>query len=281
MLLYKNTFENILTSNINFPVEDQYYANENTAIIADGITRDPIGIKDFSKCSKKDLIINYPNPSGAEMCAKEICKTFEEENGTLKEKLIKCNEAVNLLNKKYIKECDYLENDYYGAVASCIEIKESTLKFAYICDSGVIVYDKLGNIKFQTDDDKALYSDPYKSKITGNTWHLPETRVIVRRDFRNKPDNIHDGVCVSFGAITGEKEAISFIKSGEVELENEDTVLLYSDGFSDFLHEQEFINKILDFNKKDFENYIISKSTQDYEKYGKEKTIIIYKIDNK
>ena len=280
MLLYKNTFENILTSNINFPVEDQYYAGENTAIIADGITRDPIGIKDFSKCSKKDLIINYPNPSGAEMCAKEICKTFKEENGTLKEKLIKCNEAVNLLNKKYIKECDYLENDYYGAVASCIEIKESTLKFAYICDSGVIVYNKLGNIKFQTEDDKKIYSDPYKREAGLPPWYLSECRKIVRSKWRNNPDNIIDGKCVSFGAITGEKEAISFIKSGEIEIEKEDTVLLYSDGFSEFLHEQEFINKILDFNKEDFENYIVFKSTQDYEKYGKEKTIIIYKIDN-
>lgn len=280
MLLYKNTFENILTSNINFPVEDQYYANENTAIVADGITRDPIGIKDFSKCSKKDLIINYPNPSGAEMCAKEICKTFEEENDTLKEKLIKCNEAVNLLNKKHIKECDYLENDYYGAVASCIEMKESTLKFAYICDSGVIVYDKLGNIKFQTEDDKKIYSDPYKREARLPPWYLSECRKIVRSKWRNNPDNIIDGKCVSFGAITGEKEAISFIKSGEIEIEKEDTVLLYSDGFSEFLHEQEFINKILDFNKEDFENYIVSKSTQDYEKYGKEKTIIIYKIDN-
>lgn len=280
MLLYKNTFENILTSNINFPVEDPYYAGENTAIIADGITRDPIRIKDFSKCSKKDLIINYPNPSGAEMCAKEICKTFKEENGTLKEKLIKCNEAVNLLNKKYIKECDYLENDYYGAVASCIEIKESTLKFAYICDSGVIVYNKLGNIKFQTEDDKKIYSDPYKREAGLPPWYLSECRKIVRSKWRNNPDNIIDGKCVSFGAITGEKEAISFIKSGEIEIEKEDTVLLYSDGFSEFLHEQEFINKILDFNKEDFENYIVSKSTQDYEKYGKEKTIIIYKIDN-
>lgn len=280
MLLYKNTFENILTSNINFPIEDQYYANENTAIVADGITRDPIGIKDFSKCSKKDLIINYPNPSGAEMCAKEICKTFKEENGTLKEKLIKCNEAVNLLNKKYIKECDYLENDYYGAVASCIEIKEHILKFAYICDSGVIVYDKLGNIKFQTEDDKKIYSDPYKREAGLPPWYLSECRKIVRSKWRNNPDNIIDGKCVSFGAITGEKEAISFIKSGEIEIEKEDTVLLYSDGFSEFLHEQEFINKILDFNKEDFENYIVSKSTQDYEKYGKEKTIIIYKIDN-
>ena len=121
------------------------------------------------------------------------------------------------LNKKYIKECDYLENDYYGAVASCIEIKESTLKFAYICDSGVIVYDKLGNIKFQTEDDKKIYSDPYKREAGLPPWYLSECGKIVRSKWRNNPDNIIDGKCVSFGAITGEKEAISFIKSGEID----------------------------------------------------------------
>lgn len=127
---------------------------------------------------------------------------------------------------------------------------------------------------------KKVYSDPYKREAGLPPWYLSECRKIVRSKWRNNPDNIIDGKCVSFGAITGEKEAISFIKSGEIEIEKEDTVLLYSDGFSEFLHEQEFINKILDFNKEDFENYIVSKSTQDYEKYGKEKTIIIYKIDN-
>ena len=36
MLVYTNTFENIKTKGINFPVEDQYYANDNEAIVADG-----------------------------------------------------------------------------------------------------------------------------------------------------------------------------------------------------------------------------------------------------
>ena len=54
MLLYKGTFENIKTVGYNFPVEDQYYANDNEAIVADGVTRDPIGKKDFSKYSTKE-----------------------------------------------------------------------------------------------------------------------------------------------------------------------------------------------------------------------------------
>ena len=48
MLIYKNTFENIKTVNLEFPVEDQYYANDNEAIVADGITRDPIGISKWA-----------------------------------------------------------------------------------------------------------------------------------------------------------------------------------------------------------------------------------------
>ena len=122
MLIYKNTFNNLKTNNCNFPVEDQYYANNTEAIIADGITRDPIGIKDLKSCSIDEMIVKYPRPSGAELAAKEIVKTFPNTTGLLKERLIKCNEKVKLLNEQFIEKCDYLENDYYAAVASCINI---------------------------------------------------------------------------------------------------------------------------------------------------------------
>ena len=42
MLIYNKTFDNVLTLGFNFPTEDQYYANDNEAIIADGITEYPI-----------------------------------------------------------------------------------------------------------------------------------------------------------------------------------------------------------------------------------------------
>ncbi len=35
MLLYKNTFENIKTMNCDFPIEDQFYADDKEAIVAD------------------------------------------------------------------------------------------------------------------------------------------------------------------------------------------------------------------------------------------------------
>ena len=276
MLVYKNTFDNTMTVGLNFPIEDQYYANDNEAIVADGITRDPIGISDFSKCTKEEFLKKYPKPSGAELAAKEVCSTFLNITGSLVNRLIEANKSVRRLNDKFINECDYLENDYYGTVASCISIDDNILKYAYICDCGVIVYDKNGNVKFKTEDDKELYSDPYINKI-GIPWNLPAARKIVRSEYRNNLNNIVDGKCVSYGALTGEETAISFIRSGQLKLEDEDIIIVYSDGFSYYLTDKDFINNLINFNKDSFEKYIEEKSKEDYEKYGKEKTLVMFK----
>lgn len=276
MLLYKNTFDNIKTENHNFPVEDQYYATDTMAIVADGITRDPVGVFDLSSISNEEFIKKYPRPSGAELAAKTICETYAKALGTPKERLIRCNQAVKALNDRYIATCDYLQNDYYGAVAAAVTIQENTLYYAYICDCGVIIYDKDGNIKFQTEDDKTKYSDSYINKI-GIPWDLPESRVIVRRDYRNNPENIQDGHCVSYGALTGEDTAIQFIQSGTQPLSSGDLVVVYSDGISNFLHEPNFVNKLLNFNSQELEEYMNTQASTDYSKYGKEKTIVLLK----
>lgn len=276
MLIYNKIFENIKNLNCNFPIEDQYYADENQAIVADGITRDPVGVLDLSTCTFKEILEKYPRPSGAYLASKKICDTFSLANGTLKERLKICNDKVKELNEKYIKECDYLQNDFYGAVASCIKVTDNTLEYAYICDCGVIVYDKFGNIKFQTEDDKLLYSDPYINKI-GIPWNLPEARVIVRRDYRNNLSNTVNGKCVSYGALTGENDALAFIKVGKIKLKEGDLIALYTDGFTNFLHDKEFIKLLCNFNKETFENYINYKSSFDSNKYGKEKTIVLLK----
>ena len=271
MLIYSNTFDNAMITEINFPIEDQYYANNNEAIVADGITRDPIGISDFSKYTKQEFLEKYPRPSGAELAAKEICKTFSKTTGSLLDRLIKSNESVKALNERYISKCDYLENDYYGAVASCISIEDDILHYAYICDCGIIVYDSKGNIKFQTEDDKEIYSDPDISKI-GIPWYLPEARKIVRQDYRNNPSNK-----ASYGALTGEENALGFIRTGQLKLTDGDIVIVYSDGFTYYLKDKEFVNCIINFNKNSFEKFIENKSREDYERYGKEKTLVIFK----
>ncbi len=276
MIIYQNTFENIMTRNHNFPVEDQFYACDNLAVVADGITRDPIGTLDLSSLNVTEMIERYPRPSGAELAAKEIVNSFKVFKGDLVKQLIEANKRVKKLNEKHIKRCDYLENDYYGAVASCVYIDKNVLNWAYICDCGVIIYDKDGKIKFKTQDDKEIISDPYIDKI-GVSWNNPETRVIVRRDYRNNLNNIQDGICVSYGAITGEENAKAFIRNGSLLIDDEDVVVVYTDGITNFLYEEEFINIITNFNSLKFEKYIENKSKENYDKFGKEKTIIIMK----
>lgn len=277
MIIYKKTFENTKRANCNFPVEDQFYTTDSEAIIADGITRDPIGISDFSTCTYQEITDKYPKPSGSELAARLICGIFSKTCGSLVDRLIKCNIAVKELNDKYVKKCDYLENDYYAAVASCISIENDILKYAYIGDCGVIVYDKFGNIKFQTDIDKVIYSDSDKAKVE-TSWNLPETRVIVRKKYRNNLNNIRDGKCASYGAMTGEDSAIKFIKQGNLKLVEGDIIVVYSDGFVNFLHNQDFIEKLLNFDSLEFENYINTTSLSDHKKYGHEKTILLYKF---
>lgn len=278
MIIYQNTFENVKTLNCDFPIEDQYYVKDNIAIVADGITRDPVGVFDLKSVPFSEFLEKYPRPSGAELAARTIIKTFKISNGSLKEKLIKCNEMVKKLNEKYIKNCDYLQNDYYGAVAAAALIQDGYLYYSYICDCGIIVYDKEGNIKFKTIDDKEKYSDPYIDIITEKTpWNLPETRVIVRKKFRNNLNNIIDGKCVSYGVLNGEESAIEFIKEGKIKLDKDDLVIIYSDGFTSLLYRQDFINQILNFNKLSFEKYIEEISKLNLDKYGKEKTLIVMK----
>ena len=276
-IIYRNTFDNILTVGYDFPVEDCFYVGDNEAIVADGITRDPIGVGDFSTCSKEDFLNKYPRPSGGGLAAKEICNSFSKSTGNLKERLVMANEAVKSLNNKYIKSCDYLENDYYGAVAACVSITDDVLYYSYICDCGVIVYDKNGNIKFKTQDDKELFSDPYIDKI-GIPWNLPEARKIVRSEYRNNLNNIVDGKCVSYGALTGEEVAVSFIREGSISLDKGDIVIVYSDGLTNFLNDKEFITIILNFEKDKVDKYITEKAREDYKKYGSEKTLVVFKI---
>lgn len=276
LIIYQNTFENIKTKDRGFPVEDQFYERENLAVVADGITRDPIGVSDLSSLPFDEMIKMYPSPSEGQLAAEVIVNSFKTFKGDLVEQLLEANKSVKELNDKYVKKCDYLENDYYGAVASCVYIDNNTLYWAYICDCGIIVYDKKGKIKFKTPDDKETISDPYIDKI-GTSWNYPETRVIVRRDFRNNLNNVKNGICISYGALTGEESASSFIKIGSLLIDAEDIIVVYSDGITSLLYEKDFINKIINFDKMVFEEYIEQKSKENYNMYGKERTIVIMK----
>ena len=280
MIIYKNTFENIKTVNYDFPIEDSYYAKGNLGVVADGITRDSIGIKNLNSVSFEERIMKYPNPSGASIASDIVCKIYEKNydniikgNRSLKKVLIEANKQIKSLNKKYIKKCDYLENDFYGTVAASAFIKNNILCYCYICDCGVAVFDKQGKLKFKTNDDMKAVEENFD---TGKfTWNEEEARVIVRKKYRNNPNNIY-----SYGALTGEVAAKKYIKTGFFTLDDDDIVIVYTDGFTNYLYENEFYNNLCELingNKISFENYLETMGNKDYKKYGKEKTMVVMK----
>ena len=182
-------------------------------------------------------------------------------------------EEVKKLNNINIKECDYLENDYYGAVGASALIEDNNLYYSYICDCGVAVFDKDGNLIFKTDDDMEKVNKHFD---TGSfTWNQPEARVIVRKNYRNKPHNEY-----SYGAITGESEFEHYLKEGSLKLNDSDIVIVYSDGFSNYLFDKDFYNNLISLINGDnltFQNYLEKMGNNDYRKYGKEKTLVVMK----
>lgn len=254
----------------NIPLEDQFYFTQDTMVVADGITRDSIGCPNLNEVSREYILQNYPNPSPATKAAEVVCKTFQQNNDLqdLEKIMLLANANIAKLNENLV--CDYLENDYAACVAASAHIENDILHYSYICDCGVIVWDKNGNIRFQTSDDKALV-DPYLAKKP-YPWYMPEGRVIVRRDFRNNLNNIIDGKCVSYGAFTGEKTAEAFVKTGYIKLEKGDTIAVFSDGFTPLFELPDFFE-----NLDNLENYV--KTLESQPGFGSEKTIIIMSLD--
>jgi hypothetical protein len=120
---------------------------------------------------------------------------------------------------------------------------------------------------------------PFENYIRSKkgNWCQPERRKFIRSQFRNKPKQIFDGKLVSYGALTGEKEAECFMRFGETALEDGDLVVFYTDGFENLVKEKEFSEAIqlsfknqsncifLDFDKKF--------SEKNYDLYGHERTL--------
>lgn len=282
MLLFSKTYENIKTIWYNFPVEDVFWCNEKFAIVADWVTRDPVWLPDLSVVNINEFINNYPRPSWWALAADCAVQAFKDNLGVkCNDKLLVCNSAIKKLNDELNPSVDYLENDYFATVAATVEIDNEKMFYSYICDCGVIIYDNVWKIKFQTDDSKKMYSDKYIDEYMGSNWLKwsdPQARFDIRKYFRNNVENIQDGNCVSYWCLTWEDSAKFFIKNWCVSVNVGDYVIVYSDGFSSFLQDKEFISKIVNFDEKELDSFIESKSKSDYKKYGSEKTMILFEV---
>lgn len=249
------------------PQEDKFFATSNIAVVADGITRDSIGCPDMDAVSQDEIFTNYPNPSPAALAAEITCRTFRENHNSynLRELMEMANANIHVVNANV--ECDFCENDYAGCVAATVKVENMRLHYAYICDCGVVVWDKDGNIKFVTIDEMEDVGKNWNNSFEGEySWSLPSGRRYVREYFRNNLNNPY-----SYGALTGERSAEHYIRSGEIQLEETDTIAVFSDGFRPYIMREDFFMNLR--SLESLEAYV--NAMQDLPNLGSEKTIIV------
>ena len=255
-----------------WPGEDffKFYINKDKKIfvVADGITRDPLGFKELpdlhSVLGEIEFGIEYPIPSPARKAAELFCESFIsiciKSNRIGEEKikgiLSKANRKIWKLNKNL--EVDYLTKDYAGCVGVAGIIRENRIYYGFVADCGLAIFDKKGRLKFRTKNEGPNEGIGKKIKIILGfkrlNWKDPEYRREVRKNFRNNSKEK-----LSYGAFTGEEEAMKFVKVGRKELEEGEYVLFYSDGAEKIIFKKGFNIKrhfeILEdyFKKKDKE----------------------------
>lgn len=284
-LKFAKTYDNNVFTNYNLKpvVEDYFRVEKNIFCVSDGVTRDSIYGKPLKYPQNEEearhWIEVYPNPSGvyqaAKICADDFIKYMSEKNkedvneNSILDVVKKVNKNIQKINQG--RKIDYLANDLFCCVAVGGYILNNYLYCFSIGDCHIKVLDSQFNTIFATNNNHKQFEDYLYNVYCKNkeyNWKKDEDRVMVRKDYRNKPNVKYQGKDVSFGVLSGEVEAEYYIDTYKVELENAKYICAYSDGCEKFLNEKEHIKKVM-------ENPITIK------KQGDERTLIIYENMNK
>lgn len=187
----------------------------------------------------------YPTPSPARTAAEIFCKTSVEFlEHTLPLVDFRCmRKAFRVANREIRKfneeqgismekgTLDYLEHDFAGCVGVLGALKGNTLRYGYIGDCGLMVFDKNLLLALLTPNECAVLEQ------VREMWGFSsgETRRLFwNRSLRNHPQAGY----LTHGVLTGEEEALSYVKTGVVELKNKDTAVLFSDGMLPYLFDR-------------------------------------------
>jgi len=285
-MMYKIALPNFLYGHL-MPPEDSMLNEGKFFCVADGITRDPIFPKDFANKSIEDSLKKYPNPSGARFAADIFCESFVRSlrNNTpsiekIRQAFVFGNKKIAELNKRHIKKVDYLVNDFFGCVSIGGVIYKNKLFWGGICDCGIIIYNKKGDVKFQTPNWMKIFEEYEKKNLQKPDFDFAQSkyRKMIRSEYRNNAKKIVNNKCVSYGALTGEKQAEIFMNFGEIELSKGDLIVFYSDGFESTMQHKIFFKTIYQKTEslvdQAFIPFSLSLAKQDYNKFGKERTLI-------
>lgn len=278
-LKFAHMYDNNIFKEYNLkPVaEDYFVVQDNIFCVADGVTRDSIygQVIPYPK-NREEVefwVKVYPNPSGAyvaaKICADSFVKYVSECKTEMSENIImeiakRTNQEIWEINKD--RQIDYVKDDLFCCVAVGGKIVDNTLYCFSIGDCHITLLDEDCNIKFTTINNHRNFEDYLNNiycKENEFDWSKPEYRVMVRRDYRNKPEVKYKEQEVSFGVLSGEKEAEHYIDTYKVDLTDVKYICAYSDGCEPFFENKEKLKEII-------------QNPEKLKDGGKERTLIIY-----
>lgn len=225
------------------PIEDSFGFDKKKSFlaVADGVTRDPVEVLPETKA---EFAVNYPNPSPAKITSDIFTEQFLKiRNYNLKSVRLAfkyANDKIRNWNRLHIPKPDYLTRDLAGCVASGAIIQGNQFWYGFICDCGIAVFDESGKLKFRTQDEGPAKHDKYiwrDKRLQNISWRKPKARRIIREYYRNNPLEKH-----SFGVLTGQSNALRYIRAGSGRLKKGDILVVYTDGLEPIIFSEEFSN---------------------------------------
>ena len=205
-----------------------------------------VGIKESMAFAVADGVSRSQNPVGVcgEVTSQDAARVFchRAAFGLARQSILQdvfkvANEGIEQINKSVgitPETVDYLDRDYLCCTAVAGVLIENPKRFAYGCigDCGVFVYGADDRFKFLSENNVSILEALRDGKAFASK---DERRVYWRKEMRNRP-----GPAMTYGALTGESEALIQVKYGYVDLEAGDTVILFSDGMYPFILDEGF-----------------------------------------
>lgn len=226
--------------NFFHPPEDYLLANDLPPIfvVADGVT---LNFRKLIETNQK-----YPNPSPASMVARIFC-----------ESVIKIGtERYNNLNEKEIVEIFKLANS---------EVRKYNEKVGKsdICGNITGFYAATG--AFLIIKENKAY------------WATICDSFVAHFDINMKLKFMSSGNCSPYAVINGEEIMVNYLDKGIFNLEKDDRLFVFTDGFKYYFDNEDFLKIFKDWNddlKVKIKQYSEKMNLQDPKKYGKERSLI-------
>lgn len=197
-------------------------SNKRCAAVADGVTRMRInGI--------------YPDLS-TQIAAECLCRSMigSYERGERRMNVIheEANRRIAYLNAAYsiTEESELLE--CVGAMGYFEDKHQNIFYYGYLGDSGILVYDRELYPVFMTQNNLEVL-EFFRDR---SGLDEPTCEYEWRTKLRNKPGSRR----MTRGGLSGEPDAIEYVRTGTVLLEGGDTILLFTDGILPFVYERAF-----------------------------------------